>query len=320
MPDAKSFAFIFPGQGSQKVGMGKDLYESHRTARDIFDKADKVLATPLTKLCFEGPEEELRQTQNAQPALVAMSLACYSAALSDVEYSKVVKPAFLAGHSLGEYTALAVAGVIDYPSAIFLARERGRLMAEAGMRSPGAMAAILGMEESVLSLICQECGVWLANINCPGQLVISGAKANVDKAMQLAKEKGALRALPLQVSGAFHSPLMQTAADGLYKVLAEFTLKDPTIPIIANTTAEPLTSAKAIKEELMYQLGHAVQWQKSIEYMNKQGIHAFIEIGAGNVLNGLIKRIDKTAALLNIGNSKELVNITGELSIVKDIR
>jgi [acyl-carrier-protein] S-malonyltransferase len=312
MPDVNYYAFVFPGQGSQKAGMGLDLFTAYPEARQVFEKADKVLGAPLTKLCFEGPEDELRQTQNAQPALVTMSLASYSAAKAQIDPARLIKPAFLAGHSLGEYTALAMAGVIDYPTAIFLARERGRLMAEAGQRTAGAMAAILGLEEEVVNQVCHESGTWLANINCPGQLVISGAKANIDKAMLLAKEKGASRALPLQVSGAFHSPLMQSAADGLYEVLASVTLKDPLIPIIANTSAEPLTSGKAIKDELMYQLGHAVQWQKSVEYMAKQGIKAYVEIGAGNVLCGLIKRIDKTAKLLTVGTAKELGNLALE--------
>jgi [acyl-carrier-protein] S-malonyltransferase len=312
MPDVNSYAFIFPGQGSQKVGMGLDLLTAFPEARQIFEKADKVLGTPLSKLCFEGPEDELRQTQNAQPALVTMSLACYSAAKTQIEPAKMIKPAFLAGHSLGEYTALAVAGVIEYPAAIFLARERGRLMAEAGQRTAGGMAAILGLEEEIVNQICRETQTWLANINCPGQLVISGAKTNIEKAMTLAKEKGAARALPLQVSGAFHSPLMQSAADGLYEVLGGVTLRDPTIPIIANTSAEPLTSAKAIKEELMYQLEHAVQWQKSVEYMLKQGVKGFVEIGAGNVLCGLIKRIDKNVKLATVGNAQELGNLALE--------
>ena len=263
----------------------------------------------MSKLCFEGPEDELRQTQNAQPALLTMSLATYEAAKARVESPRRIKPEFLAGHSLGEYTALAVAGVIDYPSAMFLARERGRLMAEAGQRTPGAMAAILGLDEEMVNLVCKLSGTWLANINCPGQLVISGSKENIEKAIVIAKEKGAARALALQVSGAFHSPLMQVAADGLYQVLNNFRLKDPKIPIVANTTGDVITSAKSIKDELMYQLSHAVQWQKSIEFIIKQGINIFVEIGSGTVLTGLIKRIDKTAKTINIGNLKELDNL-----------
>jgi [acyl-carrier-protein] S-malonyltransferase len=309
MPEVKIGAYVFPGQGSQKVGMGQDLVEAFPEARQIFEKADKTLGISLTKLCFEGPEEQLRQTQNAQPALLTMSLATYEAAKARVESARRIKPEFLAGHSLGEYTALAVAGVIDYPSAMFLARERGRLMAEAGQRTPGAMAAILGLDEAMVNLVCKLSGTWLANINCPGQLVISGSKDNIDKAIAIAKEKGAARALALQVSGAFHSPLMQVAADGLYQVLNNFSLKDPTIPIVANTTGEVITSAKSIKEELMYQLSHAVQWQKSVEFIIKQGINTFVEIGSGTVLTGLIKRIDKTAKTVNIGNLKELDNL-----------
>jgi [acyl-carrier-protein] S-malonyltransferase len=309
MPEVNIGAYVFPGQGSQKVGMGKDLVEAFPEARQIFEKADKTLAFSLTKLCFEGPEEELRQTQNAQPALLTMSLATYEAAKARVASARRIKPEFLAGHSLGEYTALAIAGVIDYPSAMFLARERGRLMAEAGQRTPGGMAAILGMDEAVVNLVCKLSGTWLANINCPGQLVISGSKENIEKAIAIAKEKGASRALALQVSGAFHSPLMQVAADGLYQVLNNFSLKDPTIPIVANTTGEVITSAKSIKDELMYQLSHAVQWQKSVEYIIKQGINTFVEIGPGTVLTGLIKRIDKTAKTINIGNINELDNL-----------
>jgi [acyl-carrier-protein] S-malonyltransferase len=247
----------------------------------------------------------LNLTAYTQPCILATEIAM----LRGLHALFGLKPSVFAGHSLGEYTALAVAGVIDYPAAIFLARERGRLMNEAGRQNPGAMAAILGLEEPAVEAICRQSNTWLANINCPGQLVISGSKDNIEKALAAAKAAGAARALPLQVSGAFHSPLMQQAADGLYKVLADISLKDPQIPIIANTTAEPLTSARQIKDELMYQLCHSVQWQKSVEYMLQQGTGKFIEIGSGNVLSGLIKRIDKTVALLNIGNLNELENL-----------
>jgi [acyl-carrier-protein] S-malonyltransferase len=302
-------AYVFPGQGSQKVGMGRDLFDNFAPAKAVFQEADKALGIPLSRICFEGPEEELRQTINAQPALVTMSLACYQATLSVVDKSKIVPPAFLAGHSLGEYTALALAGVLDYPNTIYLARERGRLMFEAGQKTPGAMAAILGLDEAAVTAVAQETGTALANINCPGQLVISGSKDNIDKAIVLAKAKGAARALPLQVSGAFHSPLMQPAADGLATVIAKLSFKEPSIPIIANTTAKPLTTASAIKEELMAQLCHSVQWQRSVEYMVANGVTTFIEIGAGNVLTGLIKRIDKNVKTLNIGTAGELSNI-----------
>jgi [acyl-carrier-protein] S-malonyltransferase len=312
MPDISQIAYVFPGQGSQKVGMGRDLYANFEPARTIFQEADKVLGFSLSKLCFEGPEEELRQTINAQPALVAMSMACYQAAISTAEKSRVPSPAFLAGHSLGEYTALALAGVLDFSTTVYLARERGRLMFEAGQKTPGAMAAILGLDESAVKDLCRETGTWLANINCPGQLVVSGSQENINKAIDLAKSRGALRAVPLLVSGAFHSPLMQPAADGLSAIIARLSFNEPSIPIIGNTSAGPLTSAKAIKGELMNQLCNSVQWQRSVEYMINNGTATFIEIGAGNVLTGLIKRINKNVKTLNIGAANELSNIMSQ--------
>jgi [acyl-carrier-protein] S-malonyltransferase len=310
MPEGK-LAYVFPGQGSQKVGMGRDLYDNYPSARAVFQKADEVLGTPLSKLCFEGPEEELRQTVNAQPALVTMSYACLQAALSEVDRDKLRQPAFVAGHSLGEYTALAVSGVLDFAGAVSLARERGRLMQEAGEKTPGAMAAILGLDEAVVASICQETGTWLANINCPGQLVISGARANIDRAVAAVQSRGAARALLLQVSGAFHSPLMQPAADGIAPIIARTVFNKPSIPVIANVSAQPLSTVEAIKFELLSQLCHSVQWQRSVEYMIDNGATTFIEIGSGKVLTGLIKRINKNVKLLNVGDAAELKNITG---------
>jgi [acyl-carrier-protein] S-malonyltransferase len=309
MSDIKKVSYIFPGQGSQKVGMGKDLYEKFESARMVFREADKVLGIPLTKLCFEGPEEELRQTINAQPALVTMSYACYKSAISSAGDTQVASPFLLAGHSLGEYTALILAGVLDFASTVRLARERGRLMYEAGQKVPGGMAAILGMEESALSAVCQETGTWLANLNCPGQLVISGPKENIDKAMALALRRGALKAMALQVSGAFHSPLMKPAADALSSIIDNMFFNEPKIPIVANTSALLLTESKAIKQELIKQVCTSVQWQRSIEYMLKNGTTSFTEIGAGKVLAGLVKRIDKNIKVFNIGDASELGNI-----------
>ena len=308
MSETNQIAYVFPGQGSQKTGMGRDLYESFESAKIVFREADEALGFPISKLCFEGPEDELRQTVNAQPALLTVSYACYKAA-QEISNGKAASPSFLAGHSLGEYTALAVAGVLDFPSAVCLARERGRLMHEAGQLIPGAMAAVLGMDEDSVTSLCQETGTWLANINCPGQLVISGSAENIKKAIALAQSRGALKALPLQVSGAFHSPLMRPAADGLSAAISRLSFNDPAIPIIANTSAAPLTNSTGIKDELINQLGNSVQWQRSIEYMIDKGVTAFIEIGPGKVLTGLTKRINKSVSSLNISNAGELGNL-----------
>jgi len=301
MVDTKSVAYVFPGQGSQSVGMGRDLYESYPAAREVFEQADERLGFSLSELCFEGPEDELRRTVNAQPALVTMSFACLKAAQ---ETDKgLPPPAFVAGHSLGEYTALAAAGVLDFADTVYLARERGRLMYQAGLERPGTMAAIIGLDEPVLTGICQETDTRLANINCPGQLVISGATDNITRAIELATEKGASRAIPLQVSGAFHTPMMQPAVDGMAEIIPTLTFREPTIPIIANTSARPMTSAEAVKSELLEQLCNSVQWQGSIEYMTENGITSIIEIGPGRVLTGLMRRIDRGVETQHIGDA-----------------
>ena len=303
-------AYVFPGQGSQSVGMGRDLYDSFPTAKAVFDQADKALGFSISKLCFEGPEVDLRETINAQPSILTTSFAALQAA-REMAGDKLPSPAYVAGHSLGEYTALAAADVFDFATAVRLARERGRLMYEAGLVKPGGMTAIIGFDENALAEVCQETGTWVVNINCPGQLVVSGAREAVAKAGELAKAKGA-RVVPLPVSGAFHTPLMQPTVDGMAKLISNLTFKDPTVPVIANTIARPLTTASAIKEELMNQLCHCVQWQRSIEHMVAQGVTTFIEIGPGKVLTGLIKRINKDVQTINLGDAASIKSLAGQ--------
>lgn len=309
MSSALKAAYVFPGQGAQYVGMGKDLYERFGGAKAVFREADKVLGFPLTKLCFEGPEEELRQTVNAQPALVVTSFATL-AAIKEVHGAEALPEAsFVAGHSLGEYTALAFAGVFDFKTAVFLARERGRLMQEAESVRPGTMAAMLGLEEAEVKRVCAETETCISNVNCPGQLVVSGDRDKVAKAVALVGQGGKGKAVPLSVGAAFHSPLMAPAAQGMRRIFEGLSFAEPAIPVIANTTATALTRSDQIKPELLSQLTSCVEWQKSIEYMLGSGVSVFFELGAGRVLSGLIRRIDKSAKVVAIGDAKSVMSL-----------
>jgi [acyl-carrier-protein] S-malonyltransferase len=289
-------AYVFPGQGSQWTGMGHDLCTNLPEARAVFEEADSVLGFPLSRLCFEGPEDVLRQTVNAQPAIMTVSVAYLR---TSPQLKDRPRPSFVAGHSLGEYTALVAASTLSFADALRLARERGRLMQEAGNQTSGGMLAVIGLDEATVQSVCQATGMEIANINCPGQIAISGPSQVLEAAIQLAKEKGAQRVVPLPVSGAFHSRLMKPAADGMAQAVSNLQFQDAVIPIVANTTAEPMTSGNALKAELLNQLCHSVLWQKSVERMIKEGALEFVEIGPGQVLTGLVKRISRDAKAIS---------------------
>lgn len=315
----EQIAFVFPGQGSQYVGMGRDLYETYAEAKALFDEADATMGFSLSRLCFEGPKEALDDTINTQPAILAMSGACFKAL--DIRYKVQGKgrenlepgtwnlfPAFVAGHSMGEYTALVAAGTLDFAAGLRLVRERGRVMKEAGEHNPGGMAAVLGLGAEALDEICQrssqETGgvVQLANYNSPGQIVISGHKEALGRAMDLARERGARRVIPLAVSIASHSPLMQAAAEAFASTVTQVDFHQLRVPVVANVTAAPVTTVVEIRKELVEQLTSTVRWVESIQHMIAQGVTTFVEIGPKNVLTGLIGRIDKSVRTVNVGD------------------
>lgn len=306
-------AFIFPGQGAQYVGMGRDFARDYLQVQEIFEIADKTLGFPLSKLCWEGPEEELKQTINTQPAIVAVSLAGLKILTDEGFYPEVV-----AGHSVGEYAALVAAGVLDVPDALRLVRKRGQFMQEAGEKYPSTMAAILGLSREKTEEACKvasETGVVeIANLNCPEQVVISGEIKAVEKAREIALQMGAKRAIPLAVSAAFHSSLMQEPAVKLAKELDEIEFQEPLIPLVANESAHYLTAASEIKSALKRQITSKVLWEDSIRAMLENGVDTFVEVGPGTVLSGMIKKISKEVNVLNVQDSISLEKTIRELS------
>jgi len=298
-------ALVFPGGGSQYVSMGRDVYARYPAARRIFEEADAILGFPLSRLCFEGPEEELTDTVNAQPATLTTSAALL-AALREQMGDKLV-PDFVAGHSTGEYTALLAAGVFDFPSAIRLVRERGRLMKDAGQKQPGVMAAVLGLEAGPLRSICDEVGdVWLSNDNAPGQIVLSGSRLALERASQLAVERGARRVIPLTVSIASHSPLMAPAAESLAAIVAGLSLSRARVPIVGNVSASAIVEPADIRRELVQHITSLVRWTESVQYMVANGVQTCVEIGPKNVLSSLIKRIDRGVRVLSVGSVSDI--------------
>lgn len=303
LPQSSTIAWLFPGQGAQAVGMGRDLYEEIPAARAVFDAADEALGFALSTLCFEGPEDELTRTVNTQPALVAHSIA---ALVAGIECGTVTEgPAYLAGHSLGEYAALIAAGAVSFSDGIRLVRERGRLMQEACDAEPGTMAAILGLDRAQVASICEEHGASLCNENAAGNISIGGPIEAVRAASEAATAAGASRVIPLNVAGAFHTPLMRTAAEGMRFVLAAAAFTDPHTPVVSNVDARPLRAAAELTAELTQQITAPVLWIDGIRMMLAQGCTSFIEFGPGRVLTGALKRTERSAEVRNVGTAPE---------------
>ncbi|WP_339208896.1 ACP S-malonyltransferase [Paenibacillus sp. FSL K6-3182] len=300
-------AFVFPGQGAQAVGMGKDAYDAFDRSRAIFEQADEALGFSLSQIIFEGPEDTLKQTANTQPALLTVSVS-----LLEALEGRGLKPDFVAGHSLGEYSALVAAGVLSFEDAVRTVRARGQFMEQAVPSGQGAMAAVLGAERDTLAALCaaitaEGSAVELANVNCPGQIVVSGTAAGVDAVVQRGKEEaGAKRVIPLEVSGPFHSSLMKPAAVNLQATLADIAMKDANVPIVANVTANAVTSADEIRGLLVEQVCSPVLWEDSVRYLVEQGVDTFVEIGSGTVLAGLIKKVDKNLRIISINSISAL--------------
>jgi [acyl-carrier-protein] S-malonyltransferase len=309
-----STAWLFPGQGAQKVGMGKDLFEQSKKAREIFERADEALGFSISKMCFEGPDSDLVLTKYTQPAIVTTSIAALEALREALP--ELPPPAFVAGHSLGEYSALVAASALSVEDAVRIVHLRGAAMQEAVPAGEGAMAAIMGGDAAAVIALCEEAAqgepLSPANFNAPGQIVIAGSKAAVERAAVLAKDKS-LKAIPLKVSAPFHCALMAPAAEKVREALADMQIKAPKFPVVANVSAEPNQSAASVSDLLVRQVDSAVLWDRSVQFMAAQGVQKALEIGPGKVLAGLVKRIDKSISVLPVGSPEDVTQVAAFL-------
>ena len=308
---APMYSFIFPGQGAQKVGMGQSLYETSPAARSVFEEADDSLGVNLSQVMFEGPTETLQDTAYTQPAIMTVSIAIWRA-WQEFLGASAPQPMAVAGHSLGEYTSMVVGGVMDFSDGVRLVRERGRLMHEASEARPGSMAAIIGLDEIVVAQVAQDAGVELANINSDDQIVISGDKMALARAMDLASARGAKKVVPLAVSGAFHSRLMELAQEGLTDAIDGITLRDPRFPVVANSTGAPITNAEQARQELLTGLCNCVLWKHSVKLMINSGANRFVEFGPARVLSSLVRRIDPGVEALTLSDPDSIRKVTTE--------
>lgn len=305
--------YIFPGQGAQFVGMGQDLYQKHPAAKQIFDRADATLDFKLSEACFQGPEEYLQRTDICQPAILCVSLAALETLKAEV--GDKIKPVVSAGLSLGEYTSLVACEALTFEEGLKLVYHRGQYMQEACQQNPGTMASIIGLDLSQVEDICQQTGIQIANLNSPGQKVVSGAIDKVKMAVELAKAKGAKKVVLLEVAGAFHSRLMDLARDKLAPEIEEIVINPPRIRHVVNISAEYVNTPEEIKKALIEQVNHTTRWADSVKRMAADGVRIFLEIGPGKVLKGLLRRIDPELQVYNIGNMKDIEDFIEKIGI-----